>query len=122
MMAAIVLGESVLPAPGSAPAPPDARVWISAMAVHAALSILFAVILAVLIARVPSNTVLAVGIAFGVALYIVNFYGFTALFPWFAMARNWVSIVAHAIFGFTAAWAYQSLARRAPSPAGSRST
>jgi hypothetical protein len=47
-----------------------------------------------------------------VLLYVVNFYGFTALFPWFAMARNWVSIVAHAVFGFAAAWVYEAFARR----------
>jgi hypothetical protein len=70
------------------------------------------VILSALVSRMSAGGALVTGAAFGVLLYIVNFYGFTALFPWFAMARNWVSIVAHAVFGLAAAWAYVALARR----------
>jgi hypothetical protein len=39
----------------------------------------------------------------------VNFYGFTALFPWFAMARNWISIFGHLVFGLVAAGAYVAI-------------
>ena len=35
----------------------------------------------------------------GLALYVVGFYGFTAIFPWFAMARNMITIVSHIAFG-----------------------
>lgn len=42
----------------------------------------------------------------------MNFYGFTTLFPWFAMARNWVSVFAHLVFGLAAAWAYKTLAEQ----------
>lgn len=63
-------------------------------------------------ARGPPGAAVAIGIGFGLTLYVVNFYGFTALFPWFAMARNWVSIVSHAVFGLAAAWAYEVLATR----------
>ena len=111
MMAAILLGERVLPMPGQTPVPIDAAIVTAALTVHTTLSIIYAVILAVLVMRVPPAAGLAVGAAFGVTLYIVNFYGFTAVFPWFAMARNWVSIVAHAVFGIVAAWTYQLLSR-----------
>ena len=111
MMAAIVLGQGVLPVPGQMPAPPDAGVLMAALTVHTGLSILYAVILSAIVSRMSAGGALVTGAAFGVLLYIVNFYGFTALFPWFAMARNWVSIVAHAVFGLAAAWAYVALAR-----------
>lgn len=56
---------------------------------------------------------LAVGAGYGLALYLVNFYLFTAVFPWFAMARNWVSVFAHIVFGLVAAWVYLRQARPA---------
>jgi hypothetical protein len=35
----------------------------------------------------------------GMVLYLTNFHGFVILFPWFAEARDWVSILVHAVFG-----------------------
>jgi len=86
---------------------------MGALAVHFPLSILYAVILAWIIHRWATGRAIWVGAAFGLVLYLVNFYGFTAIFPWFAMARNWVSIVSHILFGMVAAWAYVRLATRA---------
>jgi hypothetical protein len=39
MMAAIVLGQGVLPAPGQMPAPPDGGVLMAALTVHTGLSV-----------------------------------------------------------------------------------
>jgi hypothetical protein len=112
MMAAIVLGERVLPMPGQTPPPLDATVMLAALGVHFMLSTIYALMLAALVARVSAGPALALGVGFGLLLYVVNFYGFTALFPWFAMARNWVSILSHAVFGLAVAAAYEALARR----------
>lgn len=113
MMAAIVLGEGVLPPPATfAPG-----IFVAALVVHFVLSVLYAVILAGIIARMGVATALAVGGLFGLGLYLINFYGFTVLFPWFAMARNWVSIIAHIVFGAVAAWGYKAIAARAASHA-----
>jgi uncharacterized membrane protein YagU involved in acid resistance len=106
MIAAIAMGEGVLPPPGTF----DATIVAVAMLVHFPLSILYAIVLAFLINRLSLGAALGVGAIFGLALYLVNFYGFTAVFPWFAMARNWVSIFAHIVFGVVAAWAYKALA------------
>lgn len=46
------------------------------------------------------------------ALYAVNLYGFTALFPWFAQLRDWITIAAHLVFGVTAASVYRWLETR----------
>lgn len=116
MMAAIVLGERVLPMPGQTPPPLNATIVAAALVVHFVLSTIYALILAALVARVSPKAAIAIGIGFGVTLYVVNFYGFTALFPWFAMARNWVSILSHAVFGLVTAWAYEALARPVPRP------
>jgi len=59
---------------------------------------------------------LALGAAFGLLIYLVNFYPVAAmLFPWFAMARNWVTISSHIVFGLVLAWAYIALGRRGSS-------
>lgn len=106
MIAAIVLGRGVLPPPASF----DFGILMAAVVVHFVLSIAFAIALAWMVSRVGKTAALLIGAGFGLVLYLVNFYGFTALFPWFAMARNWVSVFAHMVFGFAAAWAYKELA------------
>lgn len=108
MIGAMVLGPEVLPPPATF----DLGVVAVAMGVHFALSVIFAAVLALLLARIGSGAALLVGALFGLGLYLVNFYLFTALFPWFANARNWVSIFAHVVFGLVTAWAYLTLATR----------
>jgi hypothetical protein len=39
-------------------------------------------------------------------LYFTNFYGFTALFPWFAPLRTFDTLVVHALFGVAIAKGY----------------
>lgn len=108
MIGAIAMGRDVLPPPATF----DIGVLMAAMVVHFILSILFVLVLAWIVYRLGFGAALAVGAVFGLVLYLVNFYGFTALFPWFAMARNWVSIFTHILFGLLAAWAYKALASR----------
>lgn len=110
MIAAIVLGQGVLPPPDTF----DAGIMAAAMVVHFALSIVYALILAVLIPLSSRATAGWVGAVFGLVLYLVNFHLFTAVFPWFAMARNWISVFSHIVFGLSAGWAYAALRRPAP--------
>ena len=106
MIAAIVMGPDVLPGPGVVPGS-NAGVIVVAMLLHFALSValafLFKLIAGVL--KLNSAMLLAGGVLFGLLLYVINFYGMTAVFPWFAMARNWISILAHAVFGLVLAYA-----------------
>ncbi|AFZ69301.1 hypothetical protein [Deinococcus peraridilitoris] len=108
MIAAIALGQGVLPPPATF----DFGIVMTAMGVHFLLSVVFALVLAWVIERMSAGAALLVGAVFGLLLYLVNFYGMTAVFPWFAMARNWISIFSHVVFGVIAAWAYQSSLRR----------
>ena len=50
-------------------------------------------------ARFAVGWALLLGAVFGLLLYLINFYGFTAIWPWFENARNWVSVVSHLIYG-----------------------
>lgn len=108
MIAAIAMGPDVLPPPATF----DLTILLVAMLVHFVLAIVLAVILAVLVKDRAQGMALAIGAVFGLVVYLVNFYGMTAVFPWFAMARNWISIFAHVVFGVVAAWSYLALASR----------
>jgi hypothetical protein len=41
-----------------------------------------------------------------VVLYLLNFYGMTRFFPWFAELRGAPTVITHLIFGITAAFLY----------------
>lgn len=108
MIAAMVLGEGVLPPP----APFDWGVMITAMMIHLVLSIILAVVFGWVVSRwhLGLGASIGLGLVFGLLIYVVNFYGMTAVFPWFAMARNGISIFAHAMFGLVLGWAYHLVA------------
>lgn len=109
MMAAIVLGKGVLEPPTF-----NFGIVMARMMAHFMLSIIYTIILGFFIQQKGIGISVALGMMLGLLLYFINFYGFTALFPWFAMARNWISIVAHLIFGMTAAFAYKKLSLSHP--------
>jgi uncharacterized membrane protein YagU involved in acid resistance len=107
MIAAIVMGREVLPPPATF----DFAIVMVAMIVHFVLSLIYAVAYDWATERLNLGATVALGAVFGLLLYVVNFYGFTAIFPWFAGARNWVSIFAHVVFGISVAVAYKQLER-----------
>ncbi len=109
MMAAMVMGEGVLPPPATF----DLGIMMVAMMIHVPVAIIYGITLAWVISswRLGLGASIAVGTAFGLLIYFVNFYGFTAIWPWFAMARNMISIFAHAMFGLVLGWVYHAMAR-----------
>lgn len=110
MIAAIGMGDGVLPPPATF----DPAIFAVAMAIHFALAIALAMLLGWGISRFAVGIVASIvgGAIFGLAVYYVNFHGFTALFPWFAMARGPIGIFAHAVFGAVAGGVYQALESR----------
>lgn len=108
MIAAIVMGSGVLPPPPAF----DLGVAAVAMGVHLVLSLVLATILAFVLLRTRPGSAWWIGLLFGIALYYINFYGFTALFPWFADARGWISWVSHAVFGLLLGVVYRSMDKR----------
>ncbi len=105
MIGAILLGSEVLPPPATF----DFWILMAATAVHLPLSVVFAIIIGFLVRKVPVRMAVIIGAGIGLIIYVSNFYGFTAFFPWFADARNWVQIVIHILFGLAAAWSFKSI-------------
>ena len=102
MMAAMALGEQALPPPADF----DLKIMTVAMMIHIPLAIVYGLAIGWIVHRFETGIALAVGGAIGVVIYLVNFYPIAAAaFPWFAMARGWVSAMAHVLFGLVAAGA-----------------
>jgi uncharacterized membrane protein YagU involved in acid resistance len=122
MVAAIALGREVL----TQPATFDIGIMLVALIIHFMLSIIFALILAVIIAPFSFDSSLrvasVVGVVFGAALYLVNFYGMNQLFPWFAETRGWASFMLHLVFGLVAADTYVRLERKEQASASGTGT
>jgi len=114
MMAAIVLGPGVLP-------PPADFAWapvLTALVVHLPLSALYGLCIGGLVQRRDTARAALIGVAFGLAVYGVNFHLIAPLaFPWFMEARHAVSVLGHALFGGVAAAVYVLM--RQPQAAGS---
>jgi hypothetical protein len=94
MIAAMVMGRDVLPPPADF----SMSVMLIAMMIHFALSIVYGLVIGWMVHRLDTGMAVLAGIAFGlVAIYFINFYIITGVFPWFAEARNWVSAFARAV-------------------------
>jgi hypothetical protein len=96
LTAAIVTGTGVLP-----PMPLSWETLMAATLVHFGLSVIYAIVPALLSGRLNRLQALAVGAAYGMAIYAINLHGFTVILPCFAVTRDWVTLAAHAIFGIT---------------------
>lgn len=108
MIGAIVLGPEALPPPGGF----EFITVAAALVVHFVLSIVYASILGLFIRGRSMTACLGVGALFGVLLYLINFYVFTGVFPWFALVRNWAALVTHIAFGAVAGVGYAWIAGR----------
>jgi uncharacterized membrane protein YagU involved in acid resistance len=111
MIAAIAWGEKILPLPGTWAAF-NGTVLMTAMMIHMLLSVVLGMLGAQLLRGAGMGRGLVVGAVFGLAIYVVNFYFIAPLaFPWFVMARNWISAFSHIMFGFVFALTYIVLRR-----------
>jgi len=108
MIAAIGMGKEVLPPPATF----DAGIMMVAMLIHFGLSVILAFLFAFIARGRTVAIATMIGAAFGLVVYLVNFYGMTAVFPWFAMGRGWIGIFAHAMYGAVLGFVYASIARR----------
>lgn len=110
MIGAMLLGQGVLPPPADF----DLGVFTVAMLIHFVLSVILAIPLAWVISRwrLSLSASIGVGALFGLIVYLVNFYGLTTLFPWFANARTPITLGAHIAFGLVLGWTYHALAVR----------
>lgn len=103
--ASIIMGAGVLPPPATF----GLGILIVALLTHFVLSIVSALLLAFIIHRWGLIVGIAGGALFGLALYFVNFYTLTLLFPWFFAIRSWPLLISHIIFGAAAGGIYEAL-------------
>lgn len=109
MIAAMLMGPGVLPPPADF----SAGIMMAAMAVHFPLSIVYGIVIGWIVRSMTAGRAALIGALIGLAIYLINFYGIASvIFEWFAMARNWVSLVTHVLFGLATAWAFIALAGR----------
>jgi hypothetical protein len=108
MIAAMAYGREVLPPPATF----DFGIMMAAMIIHFMLSWVFALAFGWAFGGLAMGTAIIVGAVMGLVIYFVDFYGFTAIWPWFANARNWVSIFSHIVFGIALAWSYKAFSDR----------
>lgn len=97
LTAALLMGRSVLPPPFTA----QWDILLVSTLIHFVLSVAYALIPALFAARLKAGSVLPIGALYGLAIYVVNLHGLTQFFPWFAIARDWITLVAHLVFGMT---------------------
>lgn len=93
--AALVLGSQVLTQSGSS-------ILITGVVVHYVLSVVFALVIAVVVHRWG----MMVGIIGG-AIYGINLYTLTLFFPWFFAINSMVILLCHVIFGAVAGGIYE---------------
>jgi len=108
LAAAIILGKEILPMQVAF----DWPSMIVASMIHFTLSVIYSMILAGFIVRRSFGVSIFIGLEFGFILFGINMYGFTLVFPWFEEARDWITLVAHVVFGVVAAAVYRVLSER----------
>ncbi|MFZ2269245.1 MAG: SRPBCC family protein [Azonexus sp.] len=107
LTAALLMGPAVLPPPATA----QWDILLVATLLHFLLSIAYALPPARLFETWRGWRLFAGGCLYGLALYVINLYGFVLLFPWFAVARDGASLFAHIAFGLTLAGCYRLFSR-----------
>lgn len=112
MVSALVTGPQVLGDGGF-----SLGLVVLALAIHYALGVVFGLLLAAGMALLhldgsPGRMEFA-GALFGLLLYLLNFHGMSYAFPWLAGMRGWSTLMAHLVFGISAALLYWKL-RRVP--------
>ncbi len=104
MIAAMVMGQGVLPPPATF----DPGITVVALLINFVLSILFALLIAFVLHRWGLLVGIFGGALFGLALYAINYYTFTLFFPWFFPMRSWLIVLSHIVFGATAGGVYEA--------------
>ena len=98
--AALVLGSKVLTQTGFG-------ILVVGIIVHYVLSLVFALVIALVIHRWGMMVGIIGGALLGVAIYGINLYTITLLFPWFFAINSTVILLCHAIFGAVAGGVYE---------------
>lgn len=102
-MASIVLGNAILPPPTTF----NALALVTGVVVHLALSVFYAIVLALIIHRWGIIVGVLGGALFGLALFLINMFTFTNIFDWFYPLQSWSFLLLHVFFGALAGGLYE---------------
>jgi len=105
LWASIPMGATVL----APPATFEPLILVAALAVHLGLSVCFSILVAYVLHRGGLVTGILGGALFGLALYAINFYTLTLIFPWFFGYRSLVLALVHLVFGTICGGVYEAL-------------
>lgn len=109
-VAGITLGHDVATTSGF-----STGVIATALLTHYVLGMLFGCILAAILSAFRMDDspgmAFAVGAAFGMVLYLFNFYVMAKAYPWFVDMRTLETFIGHVIFGMMAGFAYWRMQR-----------
>lgn len=105
--AAVLLGPARL-APAGAP---DLGIVLIGTLLHLFLSLLFTILVAFIVHRWGLLVGIVGGALAGLALYLIDYYGFTYFFPWLFPLRSWLGLIVHIFFGALAGGLYEALER-----------
>jgi hypothetical protein len=100
-MASLVRGPSALNTT-------DVGTLALGLLVHYAVSLLFALIVAVVVHRWGLWVGIFGGAVLGLALYGINFYGLTLAYPWFFAINGPLQLASHVLFGAVAGGIYET--------------
>ncbi len=105
LIASLLLGPTVISPSGSL----VPGVYVVALIVHFSLSMVYAVLIALLFHRWGMLVAFLGGAVFGFVIYILNFYLFTVFFSWLLPYGNWMLMAANIVFGALAGALYELL-------------
>lgn len=116
LVAAILLGAEV--AASTAVPVFEPRVAGAALLAHYALGLAFGLLLAWVMTRARLqrewSNALWLGLIFGGALYLIDFYLMVAFFPWFRELRGLPTLIAQLAFGVATVLLYRQIAHDPP--------
>jgi hypothetical protein len=76
--------------------------------IHYILSVIFALIIAIVIHRWGLLIGILGGALMGLAIYAINYYTMTVFFPWFFAVNNIVIVVGHMVYGAVTGGIYET--------------
>lgn len=81
-------------------------------AIYAGLSLILAFLFALVVRGRTFGMVIFLGILFGLLVYLIGFYSVAPMLPGLEMARGWVVITMHLVYGAVLGWVYGVVARK----------
>lgn len=100
--ASLVLGQGVLTQTDN-----TVTIAVIGVLIHYVLSLLFALVVAIVVHRWGLMVGIVGGAILGLAIYGINLYTMTVLFPWFFALNNQVLLLSHVLFGAVAGGVYE---------------